>query len=99
MSSVFTNQTLRVEFTVSDELAVIVPLQTATIQMIFKKPNGKKETKTATLTTDGSDGKMEYTTTLTDLNVAGTWLIQGIVTEGAAVYPTNIQTLEVLKRV
>lgn len=98
MSKVYTNQTLRVEMTVTDELGAVVNLQTATIQMIFKKPNGKKETKTAALTTDGTDGIMEYTTSLTDLDVHGLWKIQGIVIDGPNEYPTEVVELTVDKR-
>lgn len=37
-------------------------------------------TKTASLTTDGTDGKLEATLDATDITVAGDWSYQGIVT-------------------
>jgi len=96
----FVGQTLRVEFTVVDQDNAIVDLSTAdTISLIFKKPNGSKDTKVASMVTDGTDGKMEYTTAVTDLDAAGLWKIQGLVTEAGGVYPTCIEELQVAARV
>jgi len=56
------------------------------------------QTWTAALTTDGTDGKMRYTTTATsDLNESGVWKIQGNITEGATpIYDTEIGDLRVI---
>jgi len=59
----------------------IVPLETATLkQIVFLKPDGvTKITKTAIFTTDGSDGKIQYTTIANDIDVGGTWKAEGYV--------------------
>lgn len=50
-----------------------------TLSMKFKPQSASTVTKTAVLTTDGTDGKMQYTTLVTDLNVAGNWFEQSYV--------------------
>lgn len=47
-----------------------------TTQFILKKPDGTKLTKTATFTTDGTDGYLQYTLADGDLDVAGDWELQ-----------------------
>ena len=49
---------------------------TTTKQIIFRKPDGTILTKTATFTTDGTDGKIQYTTVNGDIDIAGDWKIQ-----------------------
>lgn len=64
--------------TIQDD-TVIVPIQSATVtkQIKFKKPSGTVITKDASFVTDGTDGKMRWTTTLaTDLDEAGKWYLQ-----------------------
>ncbi len=53
---------------------------------IYAEPKiASAKTFTAALTTDGTDGKMQYTTTASsDLDESGEWKIQGLVTEGAS---------------
>lgn len=56
----------------------IVDLSTATLlQIIFHKPDGTLITKTGTLYTDGTDGKLYWaTTSVDDLDQEGIWKIQ-----------------------
>lgn len=62
----------------------IVDLSSATeLELLFLKPNGTKLTKTASLVSDGTDGKMQYTTVSGDLNASGTWKLQGHVVFGS----------------
>jgi hypothetical protein len=62
--------------TVSDS-GVVVNLSTAsTKEIILSKPSGDKLTKTASLVTDGSDGKIKYVTVANDLDVIGLWKLQ-----------------------
>ena len=49
----------------------------STIQIKLSKPSGTVSVKTAVLTGDGSDGRMEYVTIADDLDETGTWGIQG----------------------
>jgi len=72
--------------------------QTA-LKIFAKAPVSRTvQTWTASLTSDGTDGKMEYVTTATsDLNESGVWKIQGNVTEGASpIYDTEIGDLRVI---
>ena len=55
-------------------------ISSATVmQIIFRDPDGVETTKTAVFTTDGSDGKIQYTTVSGDLDLAGKWVLQGYV--------------------
>ena len=64
----------RFEITLKDEgnSPEIVDVSTASVtEIIFKKPDGNTVTKTAGFTTDGTDGKIEYTTLANDLDTVG----------------------------
>ena len=81
------------EITLKDEgnSPEIVDVSTAaTMEIIFQKPNGTSVTQTASFTTDGTDGKIEYTTLTGDLDTVGLWKIQGHVVLGTA-SPINAQ--------
>jgi hypothetical protein len=49
------------------------------LQLTFAKPDGTTSTKTASFYTDGTDGKIYYTTIAGDIDMAGEWKIQGLV--------------------
>jgi hypothetical protein len=70
------------EVTVFDQDGVVLNLATASLlQIALLKPDGVTEmTKTAALVTDGTDGKLHYVTVANDLDQAGHWKIQGIIT-------------------
>lgn len=56
---------------------VVVDISTATIKQItFKKPSGTKIVKDAVFVTDGTDGKLQYTSISGDLDEAGKWYLQ-----------------------
>lgn len=58
---------------IKDQDGTIVDIGSATtIDMIFRKPDGSAMVKAASLTTDGSDGKMEWTPT-NELDQAQNW--------------------------
>jgi len=81
--------------TVKDD-GVVQDISTATnLILIFKKPDQTTSNKTATLYTDGTDGKMTYTSVSGDLNQAGNYKIQGKVTLGGATYYTSIGSFKV----
>lgn len=57
-----------------------VPIESATVKKIFfKKPNGSKIVKNATLVNTGSDGKMKCLGSSGDIDIPGTWQIQGYI--------------------
>ncbi len=81
-------------FTVRDQASAIVNLTTATtLEAHFRKPTDRSTfTRTAVLTTDGSDGKMQYVTVAGDLDVVGDqWERQGfVVLPGVGEFKTNV---------
>lgn len=59
---------------------VVLDISSATTtELIFEKPSGATLTKTATFTTDGTDGQIEYATISGDLDEIGTWRIQAYI--------------------
>lgn len=62
-----------------DDDSVAIDISDATTkQIIFLKPGRRASvTQTATFTTDGTDGYIEYQTVADDLDKAGLWKIQG----------------------
>ena len=60
-----------------DEAGAIQSISDATSKyMIFRKPGGTVVWKTGSFFTDGSDGKLQYTTVSGDLNEVGKWQLQ-----------------------
>ena len=67
-----------VEVTFVDAAEVAIDISAATtMQIILKSITGTVITKTATFTTDGTDGKIQFTSLITDFPEAGRWKIQG----------------------
>jgi hypothetical protein len=66
-----------------------------TLQLIFKSPSGTSSTKTASLNTDGTDGKIKYTTVSGDLNETGTWRLQAYVVIGSGTWRSEVDTFKV----
>ena len=70
--------------------------QTA-LAIYAKPPVGAAKTFTASLTTDGTDGKLDYTTVSGDIDESGMWDIQAKVTEGASpITHTSVGELRVI---
>lgn len=66
-----------------------------TLEMIFVDPASAKTTQTATLTTDGTDGRMEWRATANFLSTAGAWKRQGHIVIGGLDYYTDIKSFDV----
>ena len=66
-----------------------------TKQFIFGKPDGTTSTKTATFTTDGSNGQLEYSTVSGDLDTAGTWSLQVYFATSGGSWRTDVGTFKV----
>lgn len=74
----------------------IVNISGATTKnIIFCKPDGTKDTKAGTFTTDGTDGILEYTTVSGDLNIKGIWKIQGFITTSDGSWSSSTGIFEV----
>jgi len=77
--------------TVKDQDEAIVDISTANeLKIVFNRPDGTVSVETGALTTDGTDGKMEYTTESGDLSQEGNWTRQGKVTFGSSVWYSDI---------
>jgi hypothetical protein len=85
------------ELTVTDASGA-VDISGATTKQISLEPptRANKVTKAATFTTDGTDGKMLYTTVAGDLDEAGSWRVQGyVVLDANNEFRTDIHTVTV----
>ena len=84
--------------TFQDCAGSLIDISTATTKEIkFKKPSGTTATKAGTFTTDGSNGKLEYTSESGLLDEITTWQIQGHVIIGTQDFNTTIGTFEVVE--
>lgn len=71
----------------------------SSLQFTFLKPDHTTAlTKTAVNTTDGTDGKIQYTTISGDLDVAGIWQLQAKVVLGGSEFFSSIAPFEVKSR-
>lgn len=83
--------------TIMDGAAVIDISSASTMQIIFKDPSSSVTTHTASHTTDGTDGKMEYETTASNvLATTGDWEWQGRVALPSGDWKTDILTFTVV---
>ncbi len=88
----------RFEITVTESDVILDISLGTSLLIVFKKPGGEEVSNTATFTTDGSDGKIDYTTLLTsELDEAGVWYMQGRVTISGKTWSTEKSTFVVLE--
>jgi len=64
--------------------------------IIFKRPVGEKINGTASLSTDGTDGKIQYSVVDGDLNMCGDWSIQAKVVGPGYTNYSEISTFTVI---
>jgi hypothetical protein len=77
---------------------VVKNISDATTKEIkFKSPDGRNLVKTASFTTDGTDGNIQYKTTSGDLNISGTWKWQPHVVTPTDNWYGNLSTFNVGK--
>jgi hypothetical protein len=67
----------------------------STKELIFLKPSGETLTKTASFTTDGTDGYIQYTSVDGDLDESGFWKIQAHIVLGSLDLRSNIEVFKV----
>jgi len=80
-----------IELTATDCNGVVEDISAATtLEIYFQKPDGTTVTKTAVFTTDGTDGKFQYTTIAGDLDMVGTWHYQGHIVTPTTSLSTDI---------
>ena len=69
-----------ITLTIQNTSGSIVNVSSATTKQIrLRKPSGEVLNKTASFTSDGSDGKIQYTTISGDLDESGRWEMQAVV--------------------
>jgi hypothetical protein len=86
--------------TIKDGTSVVDISGATTRQIILGKPDGTALTKSGTFTTDGTDGKLQYTTVSGDLNAIGWWKIQAyIVTSTGGEFRSDIENFEVHRNI
>jgi hypothetical protein len=81
--------------TIKDDGVVVDVSNASVINMIFKKPDDQVVYKSASLLTDGVDGKIYYDTVAGDLDEAGQYKLQGRVSLPSGTYFTDIYTFQV----
>lgn len=86
--------------TIKDDDGNIVDISTASnYDIIFRKPDGTILTKDAVFITDGSDGKIRYTTVAGDLDQYGKWSIQAFIDFGSTEWYTDVSPFTVYKNI
>ena len=84
------------EITVKDDGTVVdISGATTTKNILMLDPAGTLNTKTGEFTTNGTDGKVDYTTVSGDLDMSGTWRIQAYLKGASYDLHTSIGTFEV----
>jgi hypothetical protein len=48
-------------------------------ELVFTTPGGESKTRTASFTTDGTNGKIQYTSIAGDLDATGEWGLKGYI--------------------
>lgn len=66
-----------------------------TKNIILKKPDGTKLTKTASFSTDGTDGYIQYVTVAGDIDTAGDWELQVYIVEPSGAWYTDTKKFTV----
>lgn len=88
------------EATMKDGTVVVDISEQTSIEFIFQRPDGSSFTKDAELVTDGTDGKMKYTTAdATTLTPPGTWRLQGHITLDTGQWKSNKHEFRVYENI
>ena len=83
-------------FTIYDETNTLLNIGSATTKnVIIKKPNNTTLTKSASFYTDGSDGKLSYTTVSGDLDLIGTYYLQCYISMPIGSFYSDINNIQV----
>ena len=85
----------RLVVTVLDDGSVVDISTASSIEIILRKPNNTVLTNTAVLYTDGTDGKMMYTSIDGDFDIVGNYKIQGKVEIDGGTFYTSLGSFKV----
>ena len=67
-----------------------------TKDLIFRAPDSVVATKAGSFDSDGTDGKLKYTTVSGDIDEAGHWHIQGFIIMSSGEFKSSIEDFYVL---
>ena len=85
----------RVEVVLQQNGSVADISSATTREILFEKPDGSSITKSATFTTDGTDGKIYYDIESGVLDLPGIWRVQGRIATGAGSWKSSIGSFSV----
>jgi glycerol-3-phosphate dehydrogenase len=84
------------EVTLLDDTAIVDISNATDLVIVFQKPDKTIINNTAVLSSDGTDGKMQYVVALdTELDQKGNWKIQGIVELPTGKWSSDIDKFKV----
>lgn len=86
-------------FTIQESTSPVNLSSALVRQMLFKTPSGSILTKSASLVTDGTDGKIKYATVSGDLSVAGAWSLEAYVELTTGSWHSDISYFDVYPNV
>ncbi len=78
------------EITIKDGSAVVDISGATTKNILFKPPTATLLTKAGVFSTDGTDGKIKYTTISGDLSESGVWQVQAHIVTPAGEWKSDI---------
>lgn len=81
--------------TITEDGSVVNVSSATTKEILIRKPSGTLLTNTASLYTDGTDGKIRYISVSGDFDEEGLHRIQGVVDIGSGHYPSEVKTFQV----
>lgn len=81
--------------TIKNENDEVVDVSTATVTLIFEKPNNTQISRSTTFVTTGVDGQVKYTTVSGDLDMHGSWKLQAFVDFGSSEWYSDIYKFKV----
>jgi len=86
--------------TIKDGDGVVVDVSGASTKTLyFRKPDGTVLTKSASFTTSGTDGKIQWTTIANDLDTVGDWVVQGYVVLASGTWHSSVYQFKVVGNV
>lgn len=85
----------QIVLTIKDDDQIVDISSASSLEFIIRKPDTTKHTKTGSLYTDGTDGKMYYASVAGDFDRPGKYKVQGKVTMNSGVYYTSIFSFKV----
>ena len=95
-NEVHIGDTPTVTLTFKDGTSVVDISGVSTKEVWFADPTGTKVAYSGVFTTDGSDGKLYHTCSVTNIDVAGDWQVQGyVVTAGGAEWHSDVKDMKV----